>query len=92
MKSGNALSEFALTFTAGLLFSRRARRAVHGVVMLRRAYEYVLVMAALEGARDDSQALLRGLPGRTGDSGRQGVVGGKVTLMTIDGKESVYGR
>lgn len=52
MKSGNALSEFALTFTAGLLFSRRARRAVHGVVMLRRAYEYVLVMAAPEGARD----------------------------------------
>ena len=34
-----------------LLFNRRARRAVHGVVMLRRAYEHVLVMAALEGVR-----------------------------------------
>ena len=34
-----------------LLFSRRARRAVHGLVMLRRAYEHVLVMAALEGVR-----------------------------------------
>lgn len=34
-----------------LLFSRRARRAVHGMVMLRRAYEYVLVMATLEGVR-----------------------------------------
>jgi hypothetical protein len=35
-----------------LLFNSRARRAVRGVVMLRRAYEYVLVMAALEGSRD----------------------------------------
>jgi hypothetical protein len=34
-----------------LLFSRRARRAVHGLVMLRRAYEHVLVMATLEGVR-----------------------------------------
>jgi hypothetical protein len=34
-----------------LLFSRRARRAVHGLVMLRRAYEYLLVMATLEGVR-----------------------------------------
>jgi hypothetical protein len=34
-----------------LLFNRRARRAVHGVVMLRRAYEHVLVMATLEGVR-----------------------------------------
>jgi hypothetical protein len=34
-----------------LLFSRRARRAVQGLVMLRRAYEHVLVMATLEGVR-----------------------------------------
>ena len=34
-----------------LLFSRRARRAVRGVDMLRRSYEHVLVMAALEGSR-----------------------------------------
>jgi len=34
-----------------LLFSRRARRAVHGLLMLRRAYEHVLVMATLEGVR-----------------------------------------
>jgi hypothetical protein len=36
---------------ATLLFSRRARHAVQGLVMLRRAYEYVLVMATLEGVR-----------------------------------------
>jgi hypothetical protein len=36
---------------SGLLFSRRARRAVHGLVLLRRAYEHVLVMATLEGVR-----------------------------------------
>ena len=33
-----------------LLFSRRARRAVHGMIVLRRAYEHVLVLAVLEGA------------------------------------------
>ena len=41
---------------ACLLFSRRARRAMHGMFMLRRAYEHVLVMAALEGARDDRRS------------------------------------
>jgi hypothetical protein len=46
----NALSK--LTFPACLLFNRRSRRAVQGLMMLRRAYEHVLVMAALEGARD----------------------------------------
>jgi hypothetical protein len=50
MKLGDALRE--LTFPACLLFNRRARRAVRGLVMLRRAYEHVLVMAALEGARE----------------------------------------
>jgi hypothetical protein len=35
-----------------LLLSTRARRAVRGLVLLRRAHEHVLVMAALEGARD----------------------------------------
>jgi hypothetical protein len=34
-----------------LLFSRRTRRAVNGLVMLRRAHEHVLVTAALEGVR-----------------------------------------
>ena len=33
-------------------FSSRARRAVRGIEVLRRSYEYVLVMAALEGTRD----------------------------------------
>jgi hypothetical protein len=32
-----------------LMFSRRARRAVRGLVILRRAYEYLVVMAALQG-------------------------------------------
>ena len=56
----NAVNGFTLTGglcpqtireVSTLLFSRRARRAVHGLVMLRRAYEHVLVMAALEGVR-----------------------------------------
>ncbi len=34
-----------------LLFSRRARRAVRGLVILRRVHEYVVVMAALEGVQ-----------------------------------------
>lgn len=41
-----------LTFPACLVLDRRARQAVHAVVTLRRAYEHVLVMAALEGARE----------------------------------------
>jgi hypothetical protein len=34
-----------------LLFSRRARRAAHGLMRLRRAHEYLVVVAALEGVR-----------------------------------------
>ncbi len=34
-----------------LLCSRRARRALRGLMMLRRAYEHVLVMATVEGVR-----------------------------------------
>ena len=34
-----------------LLVSRRTRRALQGLVKLRRAYEHVLVMATLEGVR-----------------------------------------
>lgn len=34
-----------------LLCSRRARRALRGLMLLRRAYEHVLVMATLEGVR-----------------------------------------
>jgi hypothetical protein len=50
MNLGDALSE--LTFPTCLLFNRRARKVVLGLVKLRRAYEHVLVMAALEGARE----------------------------------------
>ena len=55
MKTGNVLSGLALIFQVGLvdlLFSRRVRQGIQGLVMLRRVYEYVFVMAALEGARD----------------------------------------
>ncbi len=38
-------------------FSCRARRAVRGIEVLRRSYEYVLVMAALEGSRDGQQRM-----------------------------------
>ena len=41
----------ALGEVSTLLFNRRARRAVRGLVLLRRAYEHVLVMATLEGVR-----------------------------------------
>jgi len=37
----------------GSLFNSRARQTVRGLAMLRRTYEYVLVMAALEGTRED---------------------------------------
>ena len=63
MKPGNALSGFTLRFPremAWLLFSRHARRTVYGLVVLRRTHEYVLVMAALEGARDDRRAYYEG--------------------------------
>jgi hypothetical protein len=65
MKASEAMNGCVLTgrvFSIGLrempalLFSRRARRAVRGLVILCRAYEYVLVMAALEGARPVSTA------------------------------------
>ena len=36
---------------ATLLLSRRARRALRGLMMLRRAYGYVLLMATVEGAQ-----------------------------------------
>jgi hypothetical protein len=56
MKPGNALSRFSLMFPREmlcLLLSSHARRTVYGLVVLRRTHEYVLVMAALEGARPD---------------------------------------
>jgi hypothetical protein len=34
-----------------LLFDQRARQAVYGLVMLRRAFEHVLVMAVMEGVQ-----------------------------------------
>jgi hypothetical protein len=60
MKASDVARGFFLTssmFSIGLrevpalLFSRRARRAVRGLVILRRAYEYVVEMAALEGVQ-----------------------------------------
>jgi hypothetical protein len=45
---------------ARLLLNRRARQAVHGLVMLRRAHEHVLVMAALEGVRADRRPYYEG--------------------------------
>jgi hypothetical protein len=60
MKASEAVNRFALTsrvFRIGLsevptlMFSRRARRAIRGLVILRRAFEYVVVTAALEGAQ-----------------------------------------
>ena len=36
---------------ARLLFSGRARRALRGLKVLRRAYDHVFVMATLEGVR-----------------------------------------
>jgi hypothetical protein len=36
---------------ARLLFSGRARRAVRGLTLLRRAYDHVFVVATLEGMR-----------------------------------------
>jgi len=55
MKASDAVNGFVLTgrvFSIGLrevptlMFSRRA---VRGLVILRRAYEYLVVMAALQG-------------------------------------------
>jgi hypothetical protein len=43
-----------------LVFSRRARRAVRGLAMVRRAYEHVLVMAAVEGSRPAHEAYYQG--------------------------------
>jgi hypothetical protein len=39
----------------GSLFNSRARQTMQGLATLRRTYEYVLVMAALEGVRDGRQ-------------------------------------
>jgi len=55
MQTGNVLSGLALRFPVGVVdfvFGRRVRRGVEGLVTLRRVYEYVFVMAALEGARE----------------------------------------
>jgi hypothetical protein len=63
MKPGNALSRFSLTVPREvlcLLFSRDARQTVYGLVVLRRTHEYVLVMAALEGTREDRGAYYEG--------------------------------
>jgi hypothetical protein len=41
-----------VALTTYLLFNTHARTTLQGLRMLRRAHEHVLVMAALEGARD----------------------------------------
>ena len=59
----NCFSGFTMTLPREvmcLLFSRHARRTVYGLVVLRRTHEYVLVMAALEGARDGHRAYYEG--------------------------------
>jgi hypothetical protein len=49
------MSRLTATFAIGLrglatlLLSRRARRALCGLIILRRVYEYVLLMATVEG-------------------------------------------
>jgi len=49
------VSALTWTFSIGmrglatLLLSRRARRSLCGLIMLRRAYGYVLLMATVEG-------------------------------------------
>jgi hypothetical protein len=49
------MSRLTPTFAIGLrglatlLLSRRARQALCGLIMLRRVYEYVLLMATVEG-------------------------------------------
>jgi hypothetical protein len=56
MKQENALNGSALLLSyqlVCLLLNRRARQAVYGLVMLRRAHEHVLVMAALESVREE---------------------------------------
>jgi hypothetical protein len=63
MQPGNVLSRFNLMFPREmmcLLFSRQARRTVYGLVVLRRTHEYVLVMAALEGMRENPGAYYEG--------------------------------
>ena len=63
MKPGNVLSSFTLRLPREamyMLFSRQARRTVYGMVVLRRTHEYVLVRAALEGARGDRNAYYEG--------------------------------
>jgi hypothetical protein len=39
----------------GTLFNSRARQTIRGLATLRRTYEYVVVMAALEGARPNRE-------------------------------------
>ena len=63
MKPGNALSGFTLRFpreVVCLLFSQQARRTMHGLVVLRRTHEHVLLMAALEGTRAEHRAYYEG--------------------------------
>jgi hypothetical protein len=63
MKQENALNGSTLRFPyqlACLLLNRRARQTVHGLVMLRRAHEHMLVMAAMEGVRADRRPYYEG--------------------------------
>jgi hypothetical protein len=60
MRRGDAMNGFILTGRgspiggrelARLLVSGRARQALRGLMMLRRAYDHVFVMATVEGVR-----------------------------------------
>jgi hypothetical protein len=45
------MSGFRFSSGLSLLFSRRARRAVRGVGLLRRSHEHLVLMAILEGSK-----------------------------------------
>ena len=76
---------------ACLLFNRRARQAVHGLVVLRRAHEHVLVMAALEGCGKIAGPTTRGIWTHWKFWVR-GLCGWQEPFDKNQCKENVYGR
>ena len=72
------MSALTWTFSIGmrglatLLLSRRARRALCGLIMLRRVYGYVLLMATVEGEQPARMAALPRVRGRAEHLGREG--------------------
>jgi len=97
MKASDLVRGFALTggvFSIGLrevpalLFSRRAKRAVRGLVILRRAYEYVVCDGSLGGRATSRETVLRGVCGCADYPGRKSYVGRESPLTTFDDRES----